>query len=168
MGKAGRLRRTGLALGAGLVLLGPAAVALAASGTFTGTTAQGNRCGSTFRSACRVRVEVANRQVGHKNTGRSNVQWRARCTPGKNVFLTSDTEFWGTLNNDHNLTVRGRYTQSGLSGPHGSYTARDTVTITVHVAHKVTGTVQDSSIVRRHSRVVYHCHTGTVTFIARR
>jgi hypothetical protein len=168
MGTAGRLRKTGIAVGAGLVLLGPAAVALAASGTFTGTTAQGNGCGSTFRSPCRVRVKVAGLQVGAKNTGQSNVQWRARCKPGKNVFLTSDTEFWGTLNNHHNLTVRGRYTQSGLSGPKGTYTARDTVTISVHVAHKVTGTIRDSSVVRQHSRVVYRCHTGTVTFIARR
>jgi hypothetical protein len=152
----------------GAALLVPAAVALAASGTFTGTTAQGKTCGSHFRSKCAVRVTVANGYVGKAKTGQSHVFWRASCKSGK--FLTGETAFWGKLNSHHSLTIHGKpYTESGLgNSPRGPVTAKDTVNITVHVTRKVTGTVNDTSVVYDGSHVVDHCHTGTVHFTARR
>lgn len=148
-------------------LLVPAAVALAASGTFTGTTSQGKTCGAKFRSKCAVRVTVAKRYVGKANTGQSHVYWRAACKHGK--YLTGETGFWGKLNSHNNLTIHGKpYTETGLGhSPKGPVTAKDTVNISLHVAKKVTGTVTDTSVVYEGSHVVNHCHTGTVHFTAR-
>jgi hypothetical protein len=158
--------RTGLATAAGLILLVAASVALAASGTFTGTTSQGNVCQKNFKSPCAVRVQIAHGEVGKPNTGNSYVLWRAACRSGK--FLTGTTEFWGRLK-DHNLTVHGTYTERGLGrSPKGQVTAKDTVTVTLHAAAKVTGTLKDSSVVYEGSTVADHCHTGTVDFTARR
>jgi hypothetical protein len=158
------LRRTGQVVTAGLVLLGPVAVALAASGTFTGTTSQGDVCGSHFKSPCRVRVEVNNQFVGKKKTGESHIYWRAACK--RKTFLTGNTEFWGQLKN-RSLTVPFNYNETA-SGPSGSVTAHNTGSITVHVGKKVTGTLTDSSVVHHGGHVINHCHTGTVTFTARR
>ncbi len=158
-----RLRRTGLAVAVGLGLLLPA-VALAASGNYIGTTSQGKTCAPHFTSQCRVHVVVANNYVGHKGTGESHISWTAACQAGKNVVYSDVTGFWGPLTHG-NLTVHGHYVRSGL-GPNGNYTAHNTVTISLHVGQKATGTMTDSSVIEKGSTVVNHCHTGTVSFSA--
>jgi hypothetical protein len=140
-------------------------VALAASGTFTGTTSQGNVCGAHFKAPCTVRVEVANRYVGKKNTGQSHISWRAACK--RKIFLTGNTEFWGPLKH-HRLTVPFSYNETATGGS-GSVTAHNTGTITVHAGRKVTGTLTDSSVVHKggaNGPVINRCQTGTVTFTA--
>lgn len=162
-----RLRGTRLAIAIGLMLLIPAAVALAATnGTYTGTTGQGNACGKHFKSPCAVRVTIANNVVGKPGTGHSHVAWRAACKSGN--FLTGGTWFWGPLKNN-SLTVHGHYTEKRLgSGHKGKITAKDNVTVTLHAAGTVTGTVKDSSVVYEGSTAIDHCHTATIKFTARK
>lgn len=166
MGTVRKLRSTGFVAAAGFALLGPAAVALAASGTFTGTTSEGNVCGSHFDSPCHVRVEVAHGYVGKSGTGESHIYWLARCKSGNNVAYSDVTKFWGPLKNG-SLTVVGRVKRTGL-GPRKNITAHNRISITVHVGQKVTGTLTDSSVITRNGRVINHCYTGTVSFTARR
>lgn len=167
MGAMRTLRRTGPVAAVGFALLVPAAALAAVNGTFSGTTAQGKVCGSNGTSRCAIRVQVTNNHVGKKGTGEAHVLWRASCK--SKGYLTGNTEFYGPLDANHNLHVHGSYIESGLGSQHGKpVTARDTVTVDVHVAGKLTGTVTDSSNVFAGSQKIDHCSTGTINFTAQK
>jgi len=168
MGSARILRRAGLAIAGGSAMLVPAAVALAASGTFTGTTSQGQACGPNFKSACQLRVTVANGSVQKLSTRDSYILWAAPCQSGKNEILANETDFWGKLTR-HTLRLKNqRYTQNGIPGKGGPYSADNTLNLIVHVGHMVTGSLSVSSVVYKGTKVVNHCQTGTVDFTAYR
>jgi hypothetical protein len=151
----------------GLAMLVPAAVALAASGTFTGTTSQGKACGDQFNSECTVRVVVANGSIQKQDTGHSHIFWAADCSAGKNEVLANETDFWGRLQHG-NLRVKHTYTQYPIPGQGGPYKAKNSVNLYVHVGSRVTGTFSDSTVVYKGAKTINHCHTGTVSFTARR
>jgi hypothetical protein len=155
------------AIAAGLVMLIPATVALAASsGTFTGTTSQGKSCAPHFRSSCKVRVVVANGSVQKQGTGHSHIFWAAACSSGKNEVLANETSFWGKLNAGHLRLKNEKYTQKKIPGSGGPYSARNTVNMTLHASNRVTGTFSASAVVYKGTKVVNRCHTGTVHFTA--
>lgn len=157
-----------VAIAAGLILLVPAAVALAAGSTFTGTTSQGKSCAPHFDSACKVHLVVAKGSVRKQDTSHSHIYWAATCTAGKNEVLANETSFWGKLHHGHLRLKNERYTQKKIPGKGGPYTARNTVNLNLHISHQATGTFSASSVVYKGSKVVNHCHTGTVHFTASR
>jgi hypothetical protein len=137
-----------------VLVLVPAAVALAVSGTYTGKTSQGKKCGG---KNCTIALKVVKNVVQQG----SGIVWRAQCS-GKST-LTASTGVSGKLKNGK-FHAHGSY-RSALG--QGVYSI-NTVTISFKVgAHKAPGTFTASAVVHQPSgAVVAHCHTGKVTFTA--
>src|SRR5579884_2680028 len=115
-----------------LALLLPAAAA-AMSGTYTGTTRQGNVCGRSFRARCGVSIRIVRSVV--KNS--SVVDWHARCTAAAGD-LVDGTSFFGRIRQGK-FYVSGTYRSHnyGMTETGAPITARETVTVAFTVKGRV-------------------------------
>jgi hypothetical protein len=137
---------------------------MALSGTFTGTTPQGKKCGRSFNSRCSIVIRIASNKVKPS----SDVKWIATCSTGK--VLSGSTSMHGPLKRQK-FRAHGTYTAAGLGTTTSGapISARETVTIvfTLHGRH-ATGSVTANATVVAQSAVIDHCKTGKVHFSAKR